>query len=56
VMSPVRGPDASFVSTRISGRVSRSGMLEGVVRLTAIRADGAVVCDLALTLRGDRQS
>jgi len=56
VMSPMRGPDASFVSTRISGRVSRSGMLEGVVRLTAIRADGAVVCDLALTLRGDRQS
>ncbi len=56
VMSPARGPDASFVSTRISGRVSRSGMLEGVVRLTAIRVDGAVVCDLALTLRGDRQS
>jgi hypothetical protein len=55
VMSPTRGPDASFVSTRISGRVSRGGVLQGVVRLSAVRQDGAIVCDLALTLRGERQ-
>lgn len=55
VMSPARGPDGSFVSTRLSGRVSRGGVLHGVVRLSAVRQDGVVVCDLALTVRGERQ-
>ena len=54
-MSPLRGPDGSFVSTRLSGRVSRGGVLHGVARLSAVRQDGAVVCDLALTVRGERQ-
>jgi hypothetical protein len=55
VMSPTRGPESSFVSTRLSGRLSRGGVLQGVVRLSAVRQDGVIVCDLALTVRGERQ-
>ncbi len=55
VMSPTPGPEESFVSTRLSGRVSRGGVLQGVARVSAVRQDGAVVCDLALTVRGERQ-
>jgi len=54
-LSPVRGPQASFVSTRISGRLTRGGVLQAIARLSAVRADGSVICDLALTLRGERQ-
>jgi hypothetical protein len=53
--SPRRGPDSSFVSTRISGRVNRGGVLQGVARLSAVKPDGVVLCDLALTVRGERQ-
>lgn len=53
--APVRGPRGAFVSTRLSGRFSRGGVLQGVVRLSAVMADGTLVCDLALTLRGERQ-
>ncbi|HYW49866.1 MAG TPA: hypothetical protein VE861_04620 [Gemmatimonadaceae bacterium] len=51
----MRGPDASFVTTRLSGRLSRNGGLSGVARLTAVMPDGAIVCDLALTMQGERQ-
>ena len=54
-MSPVRGPDSSFVSSRLSGRLARSGVLQGVARVSAVKADGTVLCDLALTVRGERQ-
>lgn len=53
-IAPVRGPGNAFVSTRISGRVSRGGSLQGVVRLSAVTQEGAVICDLALTVRGER--
>lgn len=54
-LAVIRGPDSSFVSTRLSGRVSRSGVLTGVARMSAVRRDGLVLCDLALTVVGDRQ-
>ncbi|MDZ7632530.1 MAG: hypothetical protein U5K74_14570 [Gemmatimonadaceae bacterium] len=54
-VATTRGPRDSFVSVRISGRVSRGGVLQGVTRLSAVTTDGAVVCDLALTMTGDRQ-
>lgn len=50
-----RGPHQSFVSTRISGRIARAGVLTGVARLNAVTVDGAVICDLALTLHGERE-
>jgi hypothetical protein len=53
-IAPVRGPGGSFVSTRVSGRVSRRGELQGVARLNAVTQDGTVICDLALTVRGER--
>ncbi|MES3035974.1 MAG: hypothetical protein V4813_18365 [Gemmatimonadota bacterium] len=53
--SPARGPDSTFVSSRLSGRLSRGGVLQGVARVSAVKADGAIVCDLALTVRGERQ-
>jgi hypothetical protein len=53
-IAPVRGPGNAFVSTRLSGRVSRSGVLQGVARLSAVTQDGTVVCDVALTVRGER--
>lgn len=53
-VAATRGPQSSFVSTRISGRITRAGMLAGVARLNAVTVDGAVVCDLALTMHGDR--
>ncbi len=49
-----RGPSEAIVSRRLSGRLSRSGVLQGVARLTAMTADGSVVCDVALTVRGER--
>ncbi len=54
-IAPVRGPGNAFVSTRMSGRVSRAGLLQGVARLNAVTQDGTVICDLALTVRGERQ-
>ena len=51
-----RGPANAFVSRRMSGRLSRSGAVLGVARLTAVTADGSIVCDVALTVRGDRVS
>lgn len=54
-LGALRGPDSSFVSTRISGRVSRGGVLHGVARMSAVRRDGLVLCDLALTITGERQ-
>ncbi len=53
-VSAARGPQSSFVSTRISGRISRAGVLTGVARLNAVTIDGSVVCDVALTMHGDR--
>ncbi len=53
-VSPVRGPSNSFVTVRVAGRISRSGAVQAVTRLTASAADGSVVCDLALTTTGDR--
>lgn len=53
--SAARGPDSSFVSSRISGRISRSGVLQGVARLTAVQGDGTTLCDLALTMQGERE-
>lgn len=52
--APERGPANAFVSRRLSGRLNRSGAVQGVVRLTAVTADGGVVCDVALTVRGER--
>jgi hypothetical protein len=49
-----RGPSNSFVSRRLSGRLTRTGVVQGVARLTAVTADGSVVCDVALTVRGER--
>ena len=54
-LSAARGPDSSFVSSRISGRISRGGVLQGVARLTAVQGDGTTRCDLALTMQGERQ-
>ena len=54
-LAALRGPDSSFVSTRLSGRVSRGGVLTAVARMSAVRRDGMVLCDLALTVVGDRQ-
>jgi len=54
-LATVRGPDSLFVSTRLSGRVSRGGVLTGVARMSAVRRDGLVLCDLALTVVGERQ-
>lgn len=54
-VAPVRGPQNAFVSTRVSGRITRGGVLQGVARLTASTQDGRIVCDLALTMRGERQ-
>jgi len=54
-LAATRGPDSSFVSTRLSGRVSRGGVLTAVARMSAVRRDGMVLCDLALTVVGDRQ-
>ena len=53
-LSRERGPASSFVSTRLSGRISRGGVLRGVVRLSAVTADGTMVCDIALTMQGER--
>ncbi|MBC7840715.1 MAG: hypothetical protein H7099_00285, partial [Gemmatimonadaceae bacterium] len=53
--APVRGPRGAFVSTRLSGRFSRGGVLTGVARLNAVMTDGTIVCDLALTVHGERQ-
>jgi hypothetical protein len=33
----------------------RGGALSGVARISAVQGDGAVVCDLALTMRGARE-
>ncbi len=52
--APDRGPSNAFVSRRLSGRLTRTGVLQGVARLTAVTADGSVVCDVALTVRGER--
>jgi len=53
--APVRGPGNSFVSVRLSGRFSRGGVLSGVARMNAITTDGALLCDLALTMGGERE-
>jgi hypothetical protein len=53
-VAAARGPQSSFVSTRISGRITRAGVLTGVARLNAVTVDGATICDLALTMRGER--
>ncbi len=53
-VATARGPQSSFVSTRISGRLTRDGVMTGVVRLNAVTVDGTIVCDLALTMRGER--
>jgi hypothetical protein len=53
-IAPQRGPQGSFVTTRVSGRFARNGGLRGVARLNASMPDGTIVCDLALTLSGDR--
>jgi hypothetical protein len=53
-IAPTRGPSNSFVSARLSGRITRGGAVTGVARLNAVTADGAVLCDLALTVRGER--
>ena len=53
-VAAVRGPQSSFVSTRLSGRITRAGVLTGVARLSAVTVDGAVICDLALTMQGER--
>ncbi len=52
--APDRGPSNAFVSRRLSGRLTRTGDVQGVARLTAVTADGSVVCDVALTVRGER--
>ncbi len=49
-----RGPQDSFVQLRLSGRIGRGGALDGVARITALTRDGAALCDLALTMRGER--
>ncbi len=49
-----RGPSNAFVSRRLSARLTRTGVVQGVARLTAVTADGSVVCDVALTVRGER--
>lgn len=54
-LAAARGPDSSFVSTRLSGRVSRGGVLTAVARMSAVRRDGMVLCDLAVTVAGERQ-
>ena len=51
-VSPVRGPRGAFVSTRLSGRFRKNGTVTGVTRITAALQDGALVCDLALTVEG----
>ena len=51
-VSPVRGPRGAFVSTRLSGRFRKDGTMTGVTRITAALQDGALVCDLALTVDG----
>ncbi|MCC7052945.1 MAG: hypothetical protein IT355_06720 [Gemmatimonadaceae bacterium] len=51
-VAPVRGPQGSAVTARLSGRISRAGVLAGIARLTAVAPDGQVVCDLALTMDG----
>ena len=53
-VSPTRGPRNAFVSTRLSGRITRAGALQGIARLSAVTSDGTVICDLALTVRGER--
>ena len=53
-VAAARGPQSSFISTRISGRITRAGVLTGVARLNAVTVDGAIICDLALTMRGER--
>jgi hypothetical protein len=54
-VAPDRGPRGSFVTTRLSGRLTRAGVLQGVARLSAVMPDGAIICDLALTMRGERE-
>jgi hypothetical protein len=49
-----RGPVNAFVSRRLSGRLNRTGVLQGVARITAVTSDGSVICDVALTVRGER--
>ena len=51
-VAPVRGPRGAFVSTRLSGRFTRQGDLQGVARISAVQSNGSIVCDLALTMRG----
>jgi hypothetical protein len=53
-VAQVRGPRNAFVTTRISGRFSRGGVLRGVARLSAVQTDGTIVCDVALTMHGER--
>lgn len=53
-IAPLRGPLNTFVSSRISGRLDRRGALKGVARLSAVTAEGNVVCDVALTVVGER--
>jgi len=55
-VAPMRGPQGTFVQVRLSGRLARSGALDGVVRIIAVGSDGVPRCDLALTVRGEREA
>jgi hypothetical protein len=47
-----RGPLNSFVQSRLSGRFNRAASVDAVLRLIAVTAQGATVCDVALTMQG----